>query len=102
MGREIVESWRREEGWDVVVGLLGSTQRCKVGVKVQDGDAWVWQKGSEGWVANGESKEGLGLDGWVRKYVEGNSGKGNLQFEFSWAGKKGEGKIGSNGLDLTD
>lgn len=34
VGREIVEGWRREEGWDVVKRLLGGAKLCRVTVVV--------------------------------------------------------------------
>ena len=39
VGREIVEDWRREAGWDAAVHLLSSS-KVEVRVRIQ-GDIWI-------------------------------------------------------------
>lgn len=54
MGREIVEGWRREAGWETAVRLLSSS-KVEVRVRVQEGDAWIGDGagGAAGWLPHG-------------------------------------------------
>lgn len=103
VGREIVERWRREEGWVVLMGMLRQCGRVDVKARVREGD--VWEGGMEGvvgWLAGGGGgnvfpgpalgmKRGdlipvgdRGRGGWVQKLLEdGVRGKG-VKLEFCW------------------
>lgn len=65
VGREIVEGWRREEGWDIVKGLLGGAKTCTVTVVVRPDDVSVVGRGierlEEGLRGDLEVKGGNGL-----------------------------------------
>lgn len=113
MGREIVERWRREAGWEVAVQLLSSS-KAKVRVRIQEGDAWIgdgaertayWrhQGGNVGpvagfgWVPSegtavpvnpnwGDVRPvvGTGRGGWVHKLLEAGVPE-SVKLEICWS-----------------
>lgn len=106
MGREIVEGWRREEGWEVVVAMLSHCRKVNVKVRIQEGDVWIGDGagGMEGWLANGGGDVGnvfpglstgtrwgevkpvrnQGREGWVQRLLQGGERGEGVRLEFSW------------------
>ena len=73
VGREVVESWKRLEGWEAVVRMLDGCKRCVVRVNVREGDVRI-QAGEDGggdggWLANGGN---VGPLGWGTQGVGGS------------------------------
>ena len=105
VGREIVESWRRLEGWEAVVRMLDGCKRCVVRVNVREGDVRI-QAGEDGggdggWLANGGNVGPLGWgpqgvwgvvelvncrgrDGCVRGLMEGSLRGEGMRVEYFW------------------
>lgn len=114
MGREIVEGWRREEGWETAVRLLSSTSKVDVRVIIQEGDVWIgdgvgrkagWLPGGGnvgpggeiGWVAYGgivvpvnpewtgvKPVVGTGRGGWVHMLLRAGASE-SVRLEFCWS-----------------
>ncbi|MCJ1276344.1 hypothetical protein MMC21_004149 [Puttea exsequens] len=66
-GREVVEPWRREDGWEAILKLLAGCQKIHVRVSVQEGDVWVAEDevgGQEAWLANGGNVTPSFMAGW--------------------------------------
>lgn len=113
VGREVVERWRREAGWEAAVQLLSSS-KVKVRVRVQEGDVWIgdgaertacWRPhgGNVGPVAGfgclrsggavvpvnpnwGDVRPvvGTGRGGWVHKLLEAGVPE-SVRLEFCWS-----------------
>ncbi|KAF6231943.1 hypothetical protein HO173_009780 [Letharia columbiana] len=113
VGREIVEGWRREAGWEAAVRLLSSS-KVEARVRIQEGDVWIGN-GAEatacwlpnggnvglvagiGWVALDESMVpenpkwgdvrpvvGTGSGGWVQKLLQAGVPE-SVRLEFCWS-----------------
>lgn len=67
VGREIVEGWRREEGWEAAVSLLSSTSKVRVKVRIQEGDVWIGDEAGRtaGWLPGGGNVGPVAGIGWV-------------------------------------
>lgn len=116
VGREIVEKWRREEGWEVVVKLLDECDRVDVRVRIQEGDAWMgeFDRDKHRWATHGGNVfpgplrtrledvmpvKSKGSDGWVQKLLEDGESGGGVRLEFCWVGTKEEVERVGNALD---
>lgn len=66
VGREVVEGWRREAGWEVAVHLLSSS-KVQVRVWIQEGDVWIGDRveGAAGWLPHGGNVGPVAGVGWV-------------------------------------
>lgn len=100
VGREIVESWRREEGWENVIAMLSQCKNLSVKVKIQEGDVWIGngKTGIAAFMAYG-GNVGPGIatqwgivmpvcsktkDGWMQRLLE-SAGRGNgVRLQFEW------------------
>lgn len=107
VGREIVEGWRREAGWEAAVHLLSSS-KVDVRVRIEEGDVWIgngsgdtagWLPfgGNVGWVAFGGTVVpvnpnwgdvrpvvGTGRGGWVHKLLQAGVPE-SVRLEFCWS-----------------
>lgn len=104
VGREIVEKWRRKEGWEAVIALLNDCERVDVKVRIQEGDVWIGDFNGDihGWIANGggnvvpgplKTRWGSvkpviskGKCGWVHKLLDSGERGEEVRLEFCWLG----------------
>lgn len=117
VGREIVERWRSEEGWEAVIALLNKCKRIDVRVVIQEGDAWIGNLNEDvhGWGANCGGNVFPGplrtrwasvmpaiskiRGGWVQKLLEGGERAEGMRLEYACVGiDDGPEKV-KNGLD---
>ncbi len=112
VGREIVERWRSEEGWEAVIALLNECKRVDVKVVIQEGDAWIGNLNGDvhEWGANGGGNVLPGplrtrwasvmpaiskiKGGWVQKLLEGGDRAEGVRLEYGCVGTDdGLGKV---------
>lgn len=101
VGREIVEDWRREEGWECIMAMLSHCNKVHVKVRLQEGDVWNGNRrgAAEDWRAKGGNVgPGFGMmwgvvmpvggdvrEGWVKKLLEGGERGEGVRLEFEWS-----------------
>ena len=95
-GREIVDNWRREAGWEALMSILNHSGRLDVRVKIHEGDC-----GMQGWLpyGGGNTSPGLpfnnnmgdlvpvmnqGRGGWIHKLMESAIDSKNIRVEYEW------------------
>lgn len=99
VGREIVESWRREEGWENVIKMLNHSKKISVKVIIQEGDVWIGhgQGATSAFLAYG-GNVGPGMmtqcgivmpvcsrkNGWMQKLLQGGDRGDGVQLELEW------------------
>ena len=102
-GREIVDKWRRAEGWETLMAILSQCGRLNIKVKIHEGD---WQIGNrigemQGWVLHGggDMIPGLpssmtaedvmtvndrGMGGWVQRLMDSAVKGKPVKIEYDW------------------
>ena len=90
VGREIVEGWRRQEGWGNIMAMLKHCKKVRVEVMLQDTDVWIGNSTSSLMAHGGNVGSGFGML-WGVMMPDGEEGKQEWANRLLEIEVKGEG-----------